>query len=166
MYRVFINYCVFFLKIFEFFWTLPVLLHRWCSTCLVCVHTHWQRGKTEKSRVRNILKSSKKTQYLMNTLYVNSITNIPFCTCEHIHNPSLLSLPSIHTRSHHMYWSHASRITGTSGNYCTFALFPILPCFNIRTFIFWLRTEMYVKYFGMDTNSVVCRFSLLSIFQN
>ena len=45
-YRVFIKYCV-------FFWTLPVLLQRWCSTCLL-------QGKTEKSRVRNILKSMKK----------------------------------------------------------------------------------------------------------
>ena len=30
---------VFFLKILWFFWTLPVLLQRWWSTCLVCVHT-------------------------------------------------------------------------------------------------------------------------------
>ena len=29
----------FFLKILWFFSTLPVLLQRWCSTCLVCVHT-------------------------------------------------------------------------------------------------------------------------------
>ena len=30
---------VFFLKILCFFWTLPVLLQRRCSTCPVCVHT-------------------------------------------------------------------------------------------------------------------------------
>ena len=29
-----------------FFWTLPVLLQRWCSTCL----THWHRGKAEKEQ--------------------------------------------------------------------------------------------------------------------
>ena len=33
----------------------------------VCTHTDIE-GKQGKSRVRNILKSSKKTQYLMNTL--------------------------------------------------------------------------------------------------
>ena len=34
----------------------------------VCTHTDTE-GKQRKARVRNILKSSKKTQYLMNTLY-------------------------------------------------------------------------------------------------
>ena len=39
---------VFFLQIFWIFWTLPVLLQRWCSTCLACVvYTHWHREKTE-----------------------------------------------------------------------------------------------------------------------
>ena len=38
---------VFFLKIF---WTLPILLQRRCSTCLVCVHTLTPR----ENRVRNI----------------------------------------------------------------------------------------------------------------
>ena len=33
-----------------FFWTLPVLLQRWCSTCLVCLHTHWHQGKAEKGQ--------------------------------------------------------------------------------------------------------------------
>ena len=42
---------VFLLKKLWFFWTLPVLLQRWFSTCLVCVHWHW--GKTEKGQVRN-----------------------------------------------------------------------------------------------------------------
>ena len=55
----------FFLKILWFFWTLPVLLQRWFSTCLVCVHTLTPR----ENRVRNFSKNSEKTQYLMNTLY-------------------------------------------------------------------------------------------------
>ena len=38
---------VFFLNILWFFWTLPVLLHRWCSTCLMCVHTLTHQEKTE-----------------------------------------------------------------------------------------------------------------------
>ena len=67
-YRVFIKFCVFPLIFFNF-WTLPVLLQRWCFTCL-SVYTHWHQGKTEKNRVRNIHKSLEKTQYLMNTLYV------------------------------------------------------------------------------------------------
>ena len=34
------------------------------------VYTHWHRGETEKGQSPEyILKSSKKTQYLMNTLY-------------------------------------------------------------------------------------------------
>ena len=45
-YRLFIKYCVFFLKILLFFLTLPVLLQCWCSTCLA----HWHRGKTEKDQ--------------------------------------------------------------------------------------------------------------------
>ena len=35
----------------------------------VCTHNDTD-GKQRKERVRNILKSLKKTQYLMNTLYV------------------------------------------------------------------------------------------------
>ena len=34
----------------------------------VCTHTDTE-GKLRKARVRNILKSSEKTQYLMNALY-------------------------------------------------------------------------------------------------
>ena len=62
IYRVFI-------KMLWFFWTLPVLPQCWCSTCLECVHTDTE-GKQRKARIRNILKSSEKTQYLMNTLYL------------------------------------------------------------------------------------------------
>ena len=47
---------VFFLKILWFFWALPVLLQRWCSTCLVCVHTLTPR----ENRVRNISINSEK----------------------------------------------------------------------------------------------------------
>ena len=37
----------------------------------MCTHTDTE-GKQRKARVRNILKSSEKTQYLMNTLYILS----------------------------------------------------------------------------------------------
>ena len=47
---------VFFLKVLWLFWTLPVLLHRWFSTCLVFVHTMTPRD----NRVRNIFKNSEK----------------------------------------------------------------------------------------------------------
>ena len=40
---------VFFLKMLWFFWTLPVLLQRWCSTCLVCAHTLTLRENRERS---------------------------------------------------------------------------------------------------------------------
>ena len=44
-YRVFIKYCV-------FFWTLPVLLQRWVSTCLLCVHTLTLRENRERPESR------------------------------------------------------------------------------------------------------------------
>ena len=40
----------------------------------VCTHTD-TKGRQRKARVRNILKSSKKTQYLMNTLYIEMVVN-------------------------------------------------------------------------------------------
>ena len=68
-YRVFIKYCVFSLKFCDFLDSArPVLRQRWCSTCLVCVHTLTPRENQRKTRVRNIIKSLEKTQYLMNTL--------------------------------------------------------------------------------------------------
>ena len=38
----------------------------------VCTHTDTE-GEQRKARVQNILKSSEKTQYLMNTLYIWSV---------------------------------------------------------------------------------------------
>ena len=68
-YRVFFKYCVFFPKILWFFWTLPVLLQRWCSSCLVCVHTLTLRANRERPESGIFWNLRKKTQYLMNTLY-------------------------------------------------------------------------------------------------
>ena len=65
----------FFLNILWFFWTLPVLLQRWFSTCLVCVHTLTPK----EYRVQNIFKNSEKTQYLMNTLYLNKDMWSEYC---------------------------------------------------------------------------------------
>ena len=39
---------VFFLKISWIFWTLRVLLKRWCSICLVCVHTVTTKENRER----------------------------------------------------------------------------------------------------------------------
>ena len=68
LYRLFINF-VFFPSNFEIFWTLPALLQRWCSTCLVCVHTltPWE------NRVRNIFKSSEK-----NTIFIEHPVSLLF----------------------------------------------------------------------------------------
>ena len=60
---------VFFLKFFWFFWTLPVLLQRWCSTCH-CVHSLTPRGNRERPESGIYLKVFEKTQYSMNTLYL------------------------------------------------------------------------------------------------
>ena len=65
IYRVFIKYCVFSLKFCDF----SELCQFCCSACVLpawCVYTHWT---PRENRVRNILKSLEKTQYLMNTLY-------------------------------------------------------------------------------------------------
>ena len=60
----------FFLKIYWFFWTLPVLLQRWFSTCLVCVDTLTPR----ENRVRNIfLKSEKNTIFNEHPVYIQEI---------------------------------------------------------------------------------------------
>ena len=53
-YRVFIKYCVFYLEFYDF----SKLCQFWCSAGV------WHWGKTSPEY---ILKSSKKTQYLMNT---------------------------------------------------------------------------------------------------
>ena len=64
-YRVFIKYCVFSLNFCDF----SKLCQFCCSAGVLpawCVYTPYTERKT---RVRNILKSMEKTQYLMNTLY-------------------------------------------------------------------------------------------------
>ena len=67
-YRVLLKYCVFFLQILWFFWTLPVMLQCWwCLTCH-CVHTLTPRGNRERPESGIYFKIFKKTQYFMNTL--------------------------------------------------------------------------------------------------
>ena len=70
-YRVFIKYCVFSLKFCDF----SELCQFCCSAGVLpawCVYTHWHRGKTEKGQSPEYFKIWEKTQYLMNTLYVNT----------------------------------------------------------------------------------------------
>ena len=68
-YRVFIKHCVFFPSNFGIFLNsvssaAALVFYLPC----MCTHTDTE-GKPRKARVRNILESSEKTQYLMNTLY-------------------------------------------------------------------------------------------------
>ena len=74
MYRVLITYCVFSLK----FWVFSELCQFRCSAGFLpalCVYTE---GEERKTRDRNILKFSEKTQYLMNTLYLKlDVASIP-----------------------------------------------------------------------------------------
>ena len=69
LYRVFIKYCVFIFKCCDFLnsaSSAPALVFY-----LPCVCTlNDTEEKQAKARLRNILKSLKKTQYLMNTLYI------------------------------------------------------------------------------------------------
>ena len=68
-YRLFIKYCVFSLK----FWDFSELCQFCCSAGFLpawCVYTHWRRGKTELGIFK---KKSEKTQYLMNTLYLPTL---------------------------------------------------------------------------------------------
>ena len=64
--RVFIKYCVFSLKCCDF----SELCQFCCNAGVLpawCVYTHTDtKGKQRKARVRNILKSLEKTQYIMN----------------------------------------------------------------------------------------------------
>ena len=52
-YRVFIKYCVFFLKMLWFFLTLPVLLQALGFDLPLCTHTD-TKGKPREARIRNI----------------------------------------------------------------------------------------------------------------
>ena len=69
IYRVFSKHYAFFLKTLWF----SELCQFCCSAGVLpawCVYTHTDtEGKRRKTRGQNILKSLKKTQYLMNTLY-------------------------------------------------------------------------------------------------
>ena len=70
-YRVLIKCCVFSLQFYDFLnsaSSAAVLVFYLSGACVVCTHTDTE-GKQRKARVRNILKSSGKTQYLLNTLY-------------------------------------------------------------------------------------------------
>ena len=68
MYRMFFKNFVISLKFRNF----SVLLQRWLSTCLVCVHTLTPRENRERPKSGIFLILWEKTQYLMNTLYVNT----------------------------------------------------------------------------------------------
>ena len=71
-YRVFIKYCVFSLKCYDFLNSASSVAALVFYLPSVCTHTD-TGGKQRRARVQNISKSSEKTQYLMNTLYVDSI---------------------------------------------------------------------------------------------
>ena len=43
----------------------------------MCTHTHWHQGKIEKDQSPEYSKIFRKTQYLMNTLYMRSVPLIP-----------------------------------------------------------------------------------------
>ena len=67
-----------------FFWTLQVLLQRWCLTCH-CVHTLTPRGNRERTESGIYFKIFEKTQYLMNTLYIRHMSDIcPGSNVRHI----------------------------------------------------------------------------------
>ena len=77
LYRVFIKYCVFIFKCCDFLnsaSSAPALVFYLPGMCALT----GTDGKQRKARVRNILKSSEKTQYLMNTLYFFRFAEQPF----------------------------------------------------------------------------------------
>ena len=69
LYRVFIKYCVFSINLEIFLSSVSSAAALVYYLPGVCSHTDTE-GKQRNARVRNILKSSEKTQYLMNTLYI------------------------------------------------------------------------------------------------
>ena len=76
-----------------FFWTLPVLLQRWCSTCLVCVHTLTQRENREGPESGIFQNLLKRTQYFMNTLYI--IKRLEFRTIVFFYIGQIVSFPGV-----------------------------------------------------------------------
>ena len=98
---MFVKYCLFSLKLW-FFWTLSVLLQRWFSTCLVCVHKLSSRENRERPESGIFLKIRKKTPYVMNTLlcclfdvhcYVIAFTSF-------LNNPGIRICLYIYTKYH------------------------------------------------------------------
>ena len=67
---MFIKYCVFSLKCCYFFNSASSAAALVFYLPGVCTHTDAE-GKQRNTKVRNILKSLEKTQYLMNTLYLS-----------------------------------------------------------------------------------------------
>ena len=105
---------VFFLKNVWFFWTLPVLLQRWCSTCLVCVHTD-NKGKQRKARVQNILSAS-----LLDLLSLSLFLSCRFClsvyrpfdrsVCLNMYLPLFYLFSIIIIFYGHMYYLHLYKL--------------------------------------------------------
>ena len=92
----------FFLKILWIFWTLPVLLQRWCSTCLVCVHT-LTLGKTEKGQSPEYFKIFGKNT-IFNEHSVQYIHNVSIqyihVSIQYLHN---VSIQYVHVSIHHLH---------------------------------------------------------------
>ena len=65
---MFIKYCVFSLRFWIFLNSASSAASAGFYLPCVCTHTDIE-GEQRTARVRNILKSSEKAQYLMNTLY-------------------------------------------------------------------------------------------------
>ena len=82
-----------------FFWTLPVLLQRWFSICLVCVHTD-AKGKQRKARVGNIFKNFRKNT-IFNEHPVDKFEYLSFkgdlvnCHFWHVGEPFLLMFHNV-----------------------------------------------------------------------
>ena len=67
----------FFRKMLWFFWTMPVLLQRWC------VYTHWHRGKTEKGQSPEHFKIFGKNT-IFNEYSHKSLYCLPFISVRNI----------------------------------------------------------------------------------
>ena len=75
LYRVFIKYCAFSLKFWIFLNSASSAAALVFYLPCVCTHTDNEGKQQRKARFRNILKSSEKTQYLMNTLKLLKTTS-------------------------------------------------------------------------------------------
>ena len=107
---------VFFLKILWFFWTLPILLQRWFSTCLVCAHTLTPRENRERQSPEHF-KNFEKKNTIFNEHPVSQNKNCIFISDHSFHGYDEFTLQKKYFICNAYYQSRFVRQWGKIENY-------------------------------------------------